>query len=883
MSVDKQVLHVVSHTHWDREWYQPFQEYRLRLVDMMDALLDLMQADQRYRYFTLDGQTVVLEDYLEIRPEREAELRKLAAAGRLLLGPSYVLPDEFLVSGEALVRNLMLGHRMALEYGGQVMKVGYYPDPFGHIAQLPQILLGFGIDNAVFFRGVPQELNKSEFRWVGPDGSSVLGIFMPDGYCNAQFLPVDSEAALERVQSLRERLSAFATTPNLLLMNGCDHTPAQAELPRLLEELNQRLEGAVLVHSHLPGYIAAVRERLPERLPELRGELRDSAVHFLLFGVLSSRMYLKMANRRCERLLECWAEPVSALAWALGKAYPRSELWRAWRYLLQNHPHDSICGCSVDAVHRQMMARFEWASDLGEDIVRRGLTYIGCRVEVSRGPDEEVLLVFNPLPFARSEVVNVTVDLPQPCDARQVAITTATGEELVPQVCGYDDVVSYPMVDEWPRERRVRRFNVSLPLELPAMGYQVLRARPLDVRPRFTTGVAREPGVLENEELLVSVMPDGSVAVTDKKAGLELAPQLVFEDRGDAGDEYNYAWPLADRTVLSTAGRASVSILERGPYLGRLRIEQVMEVPAGLTADRRSRSEELVPLHLSTDVTLRQGSRLVEFRTLVRNRARDHRLRVLFTLGRAAMSSAAEMQYTVVSRPVRADSWEGYGQEEPPNTNPQGYWVDVTSQGYGIAVLNDGLPEYELLPGEEGVLALTLLRCVGWLSRPDLTTRRGNAGPQIEAPEAQCLGDYTFRYALVPHQGDWKDALVPALAQRFALPPRPFPLLNTPKDPQLPAVMSFLRLTPPSLVLTALKKAEDAELLVARFYNPTAGAVEAQLELGLPVIAAYELTLAEERVRSLAVNGHGVRLVVGPSKIATIGFELARQGGLGRR
>ena len=167
---------LVAHTHWDREWYLPFQQFRARLVGVVDYIMELLERDERFTSFTLDGQSVILEDYLEIRPENQARLRALVGAGRLVAGPWYVLPDEFLTSEEAILRNLLLGQVIARRFGHS-MDVGHVPDPFGHIGQLPQILRGFGIESAMFSRGMGDEGETlgAEFRWRGPDGSEVLG------------------------------------------------------------------------------------------------------------------------------------------------------------------------------------------------------------------------------------------------------------------------------------------------------------------------------------------------------------------------------------------------------------------------------------------------------------------------------------------------------------------------------------------------------------------------------------------------------------------------------------------------------------------------------------------------------------------------------------
>jgi alpha-mannosidase len=323
MAEQTQLL-VVPHTHWDREWYQTFQQFRMRLVRAVDAVLEVLERDPSFRFFTLDGQTIVLEDYLAIRPENAERLRRLAREGRLLVGPWYLQPDEFLVGGESLIRNLQIGMRMAEPYGG-AMPVGYVPDTFGHIAQLPQILRGFGLDNAVFWRGVGPEVECSEFRWAAPDGSEVLVIWLAHetGYSNAAMLPLDPEQMMARVGLVSSALKPRATSDVLLLMNGSDHLEPQAGLPAALEATNERLraQGMHLLLGTLPQYIEVVREGHGP-LKTYRGEMRSSFHAHLLPGVYSTRMWLKQRNAACEALLTRWAEPATTWAWALGDDHP---------------------------------------------------------------------------------------------------------------------------------------------------------------------------------------------------------------------------------------------------------------------------------------------------------------------------------------------------------------------------------------------------------------------------------------------------------------------------------------------------------------------------------------------------------------------------------
>nr|HID13435.1 hypothetical protein [Anaerolineae bacterium] len=403
-------IHVVSHTHWDREWYLTFQQFRFRLVELIDQLLALLDADPDYRYFMLDGQAIVLEDYLEVRPERKEDVRRYAQEGRLLIGPWYILPDEFLVSPEATVRNLLIGERVCRRFGPK-MRIGYLPDPFGHIGQMPQILRGFDIDAACLWRGVGEA--PTELRWRAPDGSEVLLLHLRDSYSNAAWLPADENGFVQGLAELRDSLAPYATTSHVLAMQGTDHTRPRADLPRLLAAADARLEDTRVVHSTLPRYLAAVRDELGEResrLPVISGELRSSQRAHLLPGVLSTRMWIKQRNHACETLLERWAEPFSAIA-----AHLQPEILnlkplvdRAWRYLLENHPHDSICGCSVDQVHREMVTRFDWCEQIGEEVTRRSLQAIVQQINATT----PAIVVFNPSSSPRTDLVSVEIEPP---------------------------------------------------------------------------------------------------------------------------------------------------------------------------------------------------------------------------------------------------------------------------------------------------------------------------------------------------------------------------------------------------------------------------------------------------------------------------------------
>ena len=417
---EKYLVCVIPHTHWDREWYASFQQFRIRLVHVMDDLLDLLERDPSYTHFNLDGQTIVLTDYLEIRPEKRDLLKKLITGRRLGVGPWYVLPDEFLVSGEALVRNLTFGHRLAGEFG-HVQKVGYIPDTFGHISQLPQILQGFDIPFAMHFRGLDEGDLKSELWWESPDGSRVLLRHLPVGfgYSNASALADDPIVAAADLNAIAKFETLRAGSSVLLAMNGTDHMPARQDLPLILKTANRDFGNEFIFRQvSLEDYFRALVKSLGKKvLQTVYGELRDSnrtpdRDNRLLPHILSSRIYNKMQNERAQTMLERWAEPWSAIAWLGGEEYPEAFLRKSWEWLLQNHPHDSIGGCSLDAVHAQMETRFAWSQEISEEITRERFELIARQIDLSGlKEDEAALIVFNNLPWPVEQGITVDIDL----------------------------------------------------------------------------------------------------------------------------------------------------------------------------------------------------------------------------------------------------------------------------------------------------------------------------------------------------------------------------------------------------------------------------------------------------------------------------------------
>lgn len=945
---------VVSHTHWDREWYETYQQFRLRLVRLMDKLLHILDSDPAYRYFMLDGQTIVLEDYLQIRPEREDDVRGHIRSGRLLIGPWHVLPDEFLVSGEALVRNLLLGHRSCARFGGE-MQVGYIPDPFGHISQMPQILRGFGLASAALRRGLDD--HPTELLWQAPDGSSVLLCYLRDGYDNAARLPVhDGEAFVREVRRLTERLAPFSPSGDVLLMNGVDHMEPVPELPTMLAYAARTAPDLRLLHSTLPAYVETVRRDLggsTGALTTVTGELRSPKRHHLLPGVLSTRMWIKQRNGYLQNLLSYWAEPFPA--WAalaegdVSAGWSQAQVvWQAWRYLLENHPHDSICGCGIDQVHREMATRFDWAEQIAEKVSAMALAALAEKVNTA-APGGAVgavtLVVFNPLPEERTETASVELQLPGSLlefvvlssDGRVVPHQAEIhpGTEYASMQFGRDELVSLPdmvtmlaglglslqevdvrrrkggadidvtlmkggvtepellervktELDELLADGTLQSFSARahltatatvrfLATNVPGCGYSCYYLRP--GQPQVRPDEAKDGGEawqLENEYLLATVDPaDGTVCLRDKTSGVVFQGLNRYVDGGDRGDEYNYCAPENDLLVNAPASSPLLEWVEQGPARWCIRVTHEYQVPASLDSDRASRSEERVPLPIRTEYGLCPGARRLEVRTQVDNVARDHRLSALFPTPVRTAWTEAEGAFDVVRRPITVPANTADWVEQPVDTHPQSAFVDVNDGLKGLMVANRGLPEFGAQVDAQGQtsIALTLLRCVGWLSRDDLSCRQGHAGPALETPEAQCIGRHVFEYALIPHQGNWSTCRGEASA--FNVPLRA--VQTTVHGGTLPLAGRFLTLEGEGLVLSAVKAAEDGSGLVIRIYNSLERPVAARIQFLWPVQSATLVDLKEEHIRELALDTadpHVLRFVLKGKEIGTVRIKL---------
>ena len=775
---ERRRVHIVPHTHWDREWYSPYQTFRLRLVDLLDELLPQLERDPSYAHFLLDGQMAVVDDYLAVRPEAEGRLQALAATGRVAMGPWYALPDEFLVSGETLVRNLQRGLRVASRFGG-AMDVGYLPDMFGHIAQMPQLLRLFGYEHAVVWRGVPSAVDRSGFWWTAPDGSTVRAEYLPQGYGNGAVVPDDAKALLRRIREFEEEQGDLLTGP-ILWMNGTDHLMPQPWLGRVVAEANDLEAGYEL---HISSLSEHVRRAPTDGLPTWAGELRSGARANLLMGVASNRVDVKQAAARAERSLERLAEPLSAL-FLPPEHWPGALFDEAWLEVIRNSAHDSICACSVDEVCDAVLHRFAEATQIAEGLTERALHALGATI----GVDGYTPVVVNPSSRARGGVVELRLRGDQVPPGTQLlserraewlmvedtAIEVATvmvaeleyiGSILSFTVLAADGtelahvvrepagtLVTPPIRQELAALRRARageRVDVRVTTnpavtvlahvgEVPGYGWEAWAGSSSSAAP-----VTVDERRITNGVVSVEVDPADGTFSLDGLAGLG---RLV--DGGDVGDTYSWCPPRTD-TVVDTPLEVRTRVVEAGPVRGRLEVVRTYELPTH--ADGQTRREGAQRVEIVTALELHAGDDLLRVHVTFDNHGlRDHRLRVHLPLPERAATSRAECAFATVERGLVA---EGGPTETGLATYPSRRFV----QAGGLTVAHEGLLEYELVDLDDAVssageLAVTLVRCTGVLSQGPMATRPLPAGPltPMEGPQSQHR--VHARFAL--HPGD---------------------------------------------------------------------------------------------------------------------------------
>lgn len=864
----KKNIHIISHTHWDREWYLSSKYVNKWLPIFFENLFQMLEKEPEYR-FVLDGQTAIIEDCcIELQKDSEEKilnfkdkLRKFVQMGRIIIGPYYLQPDWQLISGEALIRNMLYGKCISEEFGRR-SNTGWLLDNFGQISQTVQIHEQFGIKGAVVWRGVglPPENIKSEFLWEAPDGTRLPCVYLLSSYRNGMRLAVYPEYITGRIVSEAEKIKDFAQTDHLLLMNGYDQEMEPDDILPYIRNGNIEQEKYQICQSIPDEYMEKIIEGIRgKEIPVLEGALYSGRYISVFPGILSSRIYLKQKNDELQRKIEGILEPLGSMGLFMGDQYFIEQVDKIWKKLLKNHPHDSICGVSVDDVHSDMEARFEEVAKESGHILKA---------------------------IAQKMVSRINTDCFKKAEAVFVVFNTTMKEKRCQILFPIEKKAIFEVQDEtgkkyeWQRTER----GVIAEVILPPYGFRTFGVYVKSENVQKNVAEKQEDRtypVMENRYLRVEFQKNGTFTMVNKQNGKIYKNLGYLEDCADGGDEYNYSNIAGDRTLTTLEEDAKVSLIEKGDLRSIVKVEYNWKLPLCLSDDRTKRSEEKETVPITTYVMLQKDSKILRFHTIIKNRCMDHRIRVLFPTGIYTKYSYAQTQFDITRHEIEPEIFDDsnlsdnikrivVGARESGGITqfPQKDFVAITDGEQGVSVLNRGLPEYEVL-SEETTIALTLFRSVGWLARTDLNTRIGDAGPEIFTPDAQCLRDMEFYYGVCLFEGTVEDGRLEECAEEMNHPA--FVIQTTSHTGDLSSEKSFCRLeSEADIQVTAIKNAQDQKGIIFRLYHTGRKIESAKLVFDQPIEKIYKANLAEEKEEELMLQDKTTEIQLLPFRIITL-------------
>ena len=883
---------VVPHTHWDREWFFTSDQAKVYLLKDLKDVLDHLEASGQYGSFLLDGQSSLIEDYLNWRPQERKRVEKLVKEKKLILGPWYTQTDQYLASGESIINNLRIGMKQSDELGGH-MNIAYVPDSFGQESSMPQIYQQLGINDAVLYRGFSlDDTKQSEFTWQGEDGSEISVFRMACGYFIGGVVDETKLAQLMTEEPFKTVVDQ-ASTDNVLFPNGSDMAPLRFDLPEFIERLNQANKGKFTFEvASLEDYITAVKEAKPE-LRLITGEQdcgKDMRVHK---SISSSRADLKALNTKLQNYLANVVEPVLALGSYFGLPYPTKALEDLWKKMAKNAAHDSMGNCVSDRVNADIKARYQKVEDIATALVEVTLRQISTGVKNDGHPI--TLTVFNTLPVERGGVVSKRIYSP----SRNFKIQDYNGQNIPFEITAVKDVtelITSSTIQLDPGQaiylpEKVYQLDVNMQLaSIPAFGYKQLslvseQDQEIDL-PTRQTGTK-----IENEFYQVSVNVDGSLDILDKLNNHLYRKQAILEENGDDGDSYNYSPAKQDLVSYSTAQPHRSQCIQNA-LSSKLIIDYDFSVPSDLAARSKGLTDVKMPTQMI--VTLDQASKLIKFELNVDNRLpKSHRLCIDFDSEVVTNTSIADIQFGTIKRPLTKKQalkdWhqnQGAWQEKPISINTVQSFVAMSDDERGLALIPQGVREYECIGKDNATIRLTVFRTYGMLGKRDLLYRPGRASGDetVPTPEAELNQHLSFGLAMTTMQTGYDQAALASEVKAFETPLQvyqyaeflngrltfPFNPVKRTADPEL-----SLFKTDDQLVISTVEQTEEGTGYQMRLYNPLFHPVGDKITFNKQPQVVQLVDLLGNKIADLQVDNRTVVLPeIDHAKFMTVYFEL---------
>lgn len=917
-------MHVMSNTHWDREHRHAFQETRIMLVQLMDNLIEIMEQDSEYKFYTLDGQSIILDDYLEVRPQTRDRLTKLIKDGRILIGPWYSLVDCFSVNPESIIRNLLMGKRVCGEYG-EPMKIGYSIFSFGQMAQLPQVYGGFGINDIVFYKGASEKvIPKSEFIWIAPDGAEAFttrlgkekrwnffalfsvpvilgGSMIKPGWqssftnggklCHmidedfytqhalelAPDIRIQEEEIKQAAQNVMASVEADSVSKNVFLgFEGTDFTAPLKEIPKALEITNSIVDDVEFIHSSPVEYFKHVKNDIDmSSLIRYQGEMRFGPVCHVHSETMGSNVEIKQAMFCAENLLINYAEPLMSIYMFNGGEYDQDLFNLAWKYLLASQAHDSVHGAGVPKIKTDTLNSIEQAEEIAQSLTRRAVEGICSHISVKN--DDIVISVFNTTPYVRGETIRLMLDFPAQELVKDYWIEDMEGNRIESYQISRKRL-NFGMVHHQNRPKTIysERAEVNIYADcIPPMGYKLFKVKRVCGDPQenvnpFPQGafpynpIVKKPNVMDNGLIRLTINQNGSVDVYDYETEKTYKGLNYFTDTGSSGDIWVHREPFKNEAITSLGGSAKVSVIENSGLSATCRVKVVMDIPEKLIESRSQRSEKLVPLEIISEITLKKNSKRIEFKTNVINNCKDHMLTVSFPSGIDAKYSLSECPFEIRKRAIddftNDNGKKGAELERFTFHN----FVNVSDEANSMSLMTKGLKEIGITNDEGAVFNLTLLRAV-----TNMFPVHNDLFLEFEKETAQCMGEHLFEYAVLVHGGNDSVSEAVEESRKYTIPMLAAEIGSGGKG-LLDGDYSFVTMKSNKLVLCAVKQSEDGEGIILRLNNMSSETVSETMCFAEEIGEIYAVSLDEQRRELLCKNTNTVTIEAKPYKIFTL-------------
>ena len=886
----KRKIHVIPHSHWDREWYFTTSRSKVYLMKDLGDVLNTLENDPEFKYFMVDAQGSLLDDYIKWRPQDKERISKLVNDGRLVIGPWYTQTDQLVISGESIVRNMYYGMKRCESFG-KYMNVGYVPDSFGQSGNMPQIYRQFGIEDTLFWRGVSDDMVKhTDYNWRGDDGSVVFTTQIPFGYYIGGNIPEEPEENEEFWQKeCLEKAGGRSATRHIYFPNGFDQAPVRTNLPQLVKERNEKDPENEYVISCIEDYIKDVKSENPE-LEEVQGELVIAKHMRIHKSIFSSRSDLKVMNTQIQNYVTNVMEPLLTISYNLGNEYPHEAVAEIWKLLFENAAHDSIGSCISDTANEDVYVRYKQARDIAVNLVELHSRLIATNV---KNDADMTFTAINTLPQKRKDTVIVKTYVP----GGKFAIIDEKGNDVDYTIIKSRDLTDYVLSQTIMLDPSRKFYVPDQVLEVtmaikandvPALGYVQYS---IDTQKDSHKETA-DKKVLENKYYTIEVEENGSLTIVDKANNVTYKNQGILVENGDDGDSFNYSPPRKDMEVFSNESKCTVKISGSDIY-DQAEIHFDMVVPADL--DERAEGKVSVTMPVDMTVALRKDSKVIDFNVKVDNKGLSHRLCVLFDSQIVSAFNYADQQFGLIKRPNYYEkemklymesmnnktekkagiqelaNWandQSTWQEPPISIEPTQSYVSLTDGKTGIAVIPQGVREYEVL--DDSKIRLTLFRTYGFMGKENLIYRPGRASGEriIETPAAQLLKEMEFNFGFTSYAGDINDSDIDTLAKQYNTNLEVYTyaeflngrLIFSQREIEgQNAKIHSLFETEGNLVVSAVKKAEEDDGYIIRLYNGKDHKdLDDKIKFNFDIKEAYYTNLKEEKTEEIKVENNTI-------------------------